>query len=424
MANKFYQADYPGGKLTVAPDSKLKGGAPFVGDPVANAMRAQDNVAALSRKPVLQLGNHGVQFWRFDTDLPGAEVPDIDEVQLIARTRVHVTQGVALGVHVLHSGSGNVNPSDGTTSGSIEVTAFWSSTGNATVEAQSLTLFCPNGPGQEPSTEDAPSLTVASLQRASGVLRINKNAATDRRDLDEELCQLDLEVRRTGSPRVSDLVIYEMPERVTKEDSDIGDDWTSHIFEDGGGPPRLYFPSTEASDIPGREDPRRGTEKILDVSRAQGRRLGGPIAMWTAYTEGQIRSSFIETGEIEGREITSVTPVLIGSFNMSAGANMLGVSVSHPIATGDSGAIPIRVRIFGRATDSNGEVLVRTSLHQEIIVQITSATKAWFEASGTLEVGSQPGQYPRLASMSASSASGTVSVLYAVIEREPNSTDW
>ncbi len=423
MVARFYQRDWTEGTLTTPPSDKLAGGAPFLGVPVGHAMRAQDEVCSLSRRVLLRVGNPGNFTWKFDVEEPGGspnDIPTYTEAQIIAQTRLHVLQGMSLRVSLLHLGSGPISGNNfETAAGRIRITAAWTSTGNATLDNQVIEIACPNGPGV--GVFDT-LFSLAGVMEAEAMIRIGTQDRSTRRDLDEELCELNILVERVGAARIVDLVITEVPERITKEDTDSVDDWVGHVYEDGGGPPKLYYPSEQASDATGQEDPRRGTHMILDVANAQIKRVGPILATWSAYDENV--NSFNDGSEINGITTLSTTPIAVGSMSSSSGSNALNTGISHEIATGGSGSIPVRVRVYGKSDLSSGVVVVKTSDHQSITVDVDSTMRGWFEGTGTLEVGRQPGQILTFDVEFFDTNADIVELLYFVIEREPNASSW
>jgi hypothetical protein len=402
----------------------LTGLRPFVGHPAVAVFRAQDEIAAQSRRTLLSWGLRGDAEWRIpntDTTTPafGARThPDRSTWYVVARERVEVTPGCFLSIHVacLPSGetqraalNGSGQPifvADGV-HGAIRITVLWRDRAGGTETSQHV-LDLP-GSTLEFGAEDTTAGGFWRNLREREIPLIAPPGVPD--DVTElarfsRLVTAEIVVEHQGSPRVVDATIEEVPVAIALDLDESDDDAyaVSHIFAPG---------HPNAPVAPARFCFERWTERALVTARAQAQCLGPLLLTWTAYTETDATPTASVVPRTTANDGTTFESILnsshTGTGSAAYNSALPGWSVScggyarrwvmcNHLALRDRVAVvPVLVRVYGRAiTAGTATVRVQTALHSYVDVPIPVGSATWHTAIGYLEVGITPEQ-PKIA---------------------------
>ena len=391
-------------------------------------MRAQDTVATVGRRVILEASAGAASGWRFNSGGPSSS--DTAEVAY-AVGRSRLTSGNFLRASVLFLPSGGVGQTATPTEafGRLRLRITWTAE-DATTETHDVDIELVAS-----TNEDYDELTGAGA--AFGELRELSTTITPPVDLTDDAeanrwtvsPTVDVEVYMVGAPRVVDFCLHETPHQVVMESDDAS--WASHIFAteaiDAESQAASQRPRLRRNETSPDGNPRGGTQQTLSVAREQRSRFGPALLSWGHYQEA---TSSATAGLVALQRAGSAAN-LVGLFDASQTAydpDREGLSVScggyargyrdtngHLLGTEDTeAAIPVVFRLFGTATASC-RVRLMTADHSWVEVTVGPGTNDWYEGWGWLKVGLSPSDV-RVAQVFVD-GNATVSVLAFSVER-------
>lgn len=390
--------------------------------PVEAVMRAQDYVAAISRRIVCAGGVGSSESWRTpdaDPEDTGGTHPTPTTRRRIAAGSCDLTPGCFLKLLAVAVPSGQTQitgTTPGGAQGRIEVDVTWtdstgtvSTTHGVQLQASAATY------GAAPSVwwEGLYAYSLAEI-----VPTVLVNTGTLRR-----WCQhvhVDVEVFAVAGARVIDAVVFEDPTAVAFEADDDGEQWTSHLL--GGGSPDgpglpLTYPFQRFSETTPDGDPRGGTLHLLDVHHGQHSRLGPILFSWSGHEESTgteyATVSSTSYSPIDGGGATTYDRTEPG-VHVGTGGYARRVSAnSRHVLRNRRTAIPVIVRVLASSSSGVSEVRVQTEDWSFIDVTVATGGMAWHVAAGWLEVGTTPDQ-ERITALLARNSIGSNVLIAAV----------
>jgi hypothetical protein len=393
----------------------LTGLKPMKRSPALEVLRAQDRVVGLSRRIVLSWGLRGDVEWRVpNTDphlTPSQTHPNATTWYTVARTKIEVTPGCfyRLAGAAIPSGEtqqpGVPDWISAGPQGHVRVTILWyDRDGNDTTTTHEVSI---PGSTLEFGAEDT---TANGLWTSLRNFKIDEVFPPDvPADITEverwsQHVTADITVEVRGSPRIVDATLSEIPVAIAMDDARDGDRRASHLFAagspDGDGPHVDYPYAVDELEL--------GSERLLEVARAQVLRIGPALVQWTAYTEtaaGPTTTTIPRTTANDGAgnfenllasALTSYDGDAEAGWSVSCGGYGRRWAQNSPFVLHDRiAAIPVLVEVLGRlVTAGAGTFRFQTADHSYIDVAFASAlgSDAWHTAWGWLEVGVNPDQ--------------------------------
>ena len=389
--------------------------------PAVSIMRSQDTIACLSRRGVLHSGLDGAAEWRVPNttaDSASNTHPDRTTWYTVGHGLCEVTPGCFYRLHGLavpggetqvFIGAGDYDP-DGRT-GEVRVTIVWTDA-NGTTETTTHTKSLPG------STREFGAEVVSAGGLFSSLIAFEIDGITPP-DIFSDVQQLrrwcfhitaQVTVEHRGSPRIVDLELSEIPIAFA-QNGGIADAsyWTNHVYAHGTpfspGPKPIYPLTRNATTQT--DDPRGGTEHILEVARAQALRLGPCLAQWTAYNEEDAVATQTIVPVTRQDDGDRTFKALLNESQTgydetepgwSLGCGGYGRRWAHnnPRVLGERCAvIPVLFRVLAVniAGGTSATVRFQSALHSYVDVQIVEAEEAsWQTAYGWLRVSINPDQ--------------------------------
>lgn len=404
-------------------------------------MRAQDKVVTQSRRILFRTGVDGDDAWLVpNTDPEGGTqtYPLANTPRSVNIGKFDISPGCTLRAVCLHLPSGQTNYEIGGSGwypagvqGIVHLATTWTAHDDTT---ETRTYVMP----LEGSTLEfgAENTSTGGMQKSCRLANVKMNPPVDLNDLAERNKwsrphSIEIEVRYVGSPRVVDLVVYEIPNFYLPEADDPDDEWTSHIFAIGrpdDNAKKVAYPVDEAEDTSGADaDQRHGTLQTLRVAENQRKRLGPMLFHWGAYTESSA-----------GITTTTLPFVTIGTAASTRWCNLLNVdqfetqgspatfeasepgwSVScggyarswlhnnpHVMGAADrTAAVGVLFRVYAQNNNAAAQALRLHTAHDDAVASSAnnvdahswidlslsaSAALDWYEAYGFLQVGVNP----------------------------------
>lgn len=394
----------------------LTGLRPFVASPALAVFRAQDDIAAQSRRTVVSWGLRGDAEWRVpssDPDAGSQTHPDRTTWYVVARERLDITPGCFLTCHVACLPSGQTqlqnltgigNPwlPDGV-HGAIRITIVWRDRASGS-ETTTHVLDLPGSTLEFGAEDESAGGLWRNLHEREIPLMVPPGVPDDVTELARfsRYVTAEIIVEHQGSPRVVDATIEEIPVAIALDLDDADDDAfaVSHLFAPGHAnapvpPPRFSFS--------------RWAARALVTARAQAVCLGPTLLQWSAYTETDGTPTATMVPRTTSNDGTTFESILnsshTGTGSAAYNATLPGWSVScggyarrwvmcNHIALRDRIAvIPVIVRVYGRTiTAGTGTVRVQTARHSYVDVPIAVGSAGYHRAIGYLEVGITPEQ--------------------------------
>lgn len=365
-------------------------------------MRAQDHVAALSRRLVASGGLRGSETWYTpDTNPNSRAYPLPTTRRLIGAGSVDLTPGCMLRAWVCAVPSGacsdgipvGVLYGDAGVSGRCEVDVIWTdATGTTVTTTHGVQL-----PASELQYGAEPSPMFANLYDYSFEI---KPPGTHQVAELRRWCQhvnVDVRIYAVGGARIVDANVHEFPNAVAFEADDAADQWTSHVyagFRPNGPAAGLAYPYQRFSEVSPDGDPRGGAWHIADVHHAQQVRLGPVLFSWSACRESDgaedVTTASASLVAMDGGGSTSFDLTEPGLPCGTGGYARRQSSNSAYVLRDRVAAIPCIIRVLGRSSTSNGSVRVQTRIDSYVDIPITTNTLDWWPAHGWLEVGITP----------------------------------
>jgi hypothetical protein len=376
--------------------------------PHGNLLGAQDRVVASQARVVLRhshkaaVGHAG--------GIPQAGDPVGTVSQLYPRAdllynrgfhRGRLTPGHYLEMHTIYLPSGMTQREEGGewiptgARGVLTLDTTWTSEDGATSEgAQRYDMALPGSAlefGYDPS--GAGSWWAALRERVMELQPHDVSWNLADREAFSEWTEYEIDFQKTGSPRVMDACVYEVPyHHASTHDTD---EVTVHAYQTGGGEPLnapTLKPATSAVDGATYEERRFGSHRMLDVMARQASRLGPHIASWSPW-EPDSTTALLQL--IGGPVVSSTTWVSFfsGATSWSEdnpgllvdGAHALLYRLHDGAISGGRGVVPVRVRVntdFTSGGGSAGRVRLQSSATEWIDI---ACSDGWNTAYGFLE---------------------------------------
>lgn len=431
------------------------------------AMRAQDKVAAQSRRIVARVGLNGDDAWLVpntgQTPNAAQTCPLPNTPRSVAPLKIDVTPGCVLRAIALHLPSGMTSFLDGSTydpAGTQGILHFVCTFTAADASTETYTYVMPlDGSTLENGSENTSN---AGMQKSLRLAEVDILPPVDLTDLATKRLwsrpwSVEIEIRYVGSPRIIDCTVSEIPRFYAREADDTDNEWTQHIFSTGdpdGQGPKPDYPVDEREDTGAVDrDQRIGTLQCLRVAENQRKRFGPMLFHWVPYNE--------DDATINGTSLQVVTISTAASLrwanvlNTDQFATLSSAAAFEPdepgwsmgcggyarpwrhnnrqvIPTQNVATAPVLLRVLAdnNAAATNTELRLHsapddataTSSNSEAayswisltIPAATGGTPVWYEAWGFVTVGINPEQHVVAQLMVQQETSGTNLNIYAV----------
>lgn len=399
-----------------APDplrADATGLTPALRTPTVEAFRAQDKIAALSRRIVLSSGLRGDTAFRVPNTDPEDTVtqayPDAETFYAVARGRIEVTPGCFYRMTgaCVPSGPTQYQPSVGShwfpngTHGRLRLTVVWTDRSGAT-ETTTREVLLPGSTLQYGAEDTSAAGMFRTLRTFAIEDIVPPFALTDVVEL-ARFCRhvtADITLEVQGSPRVVDVTVHEIP-IATAVASDQTVEQVSGYYATG---------TPDAPGVPLQRPTTTQAARMLAVARQQGLRLGPCLAQWSAYSEDGASPTATMVPRTTSNDGTTFEALLnashtgtgpaaynanLGGWSVSCGGHARRWANNNNLVLYDRYAvIPVIVRVRGRGvTAGTSTFRFQTALHSYVDVTLAVAGSAsWTRGYGWLTVGLNPSQ--------------------------------
>lgn len=415
---KFYQTKLLPAHPSSPPIGAITGLQPMKASRVRAVMAAQDKIPGLGRCILARQGLKGQSEWLAQDTV---NIPDVADNRVVLRLKSYMNSGSFYELSVLAIPSGDVG--DGPPQGNIDVEVTWNYNGGSESDQYQIEIEpSKETNGAEPAGAGELWTHLKHLYikeiRPDG---LNSQSTLNRWTKQDDDLEVEVTLENIGGCRIVDAALFEVPYRNAFEADDATDTLTTHAL----GISNLLAPAIRASETTPDGNPRLGSYHLMDVHHAQIKRLGPRLFHWTSYTEDGTAHTALED---TGITTTSATfrDLISGTFaahdatkeGWSVGnyAHNFAQNDNNLVMQGRSGAIPVRLRVYGKTTAGTGVVRVATSSYSHVEVNVTSASSAWVTAYGWLHCGVGPEDNVVAQCFVKVSGGGTLSIQDVMVE--------
>ncbi|MGH1344326.1 MAG: hypothetical protein ACRBN8_22395 [Nannocystales bacterium] len=375
--------------------------------PVAAVFGAQDTVAhasvrVLASHSLLGAGAYAVPGNAGSPDGAGSQTYPRNSWTTVGTHRVRPSAGSVLELGGWYVPAGQTQRNDGGTwngdgvGARVRVTVTWTGDGGTDGRTYSRTMDASpleNG--------DAPQPALGHVRQLDPVTMIAPTLFGFSPDIVErysEWPQVDIVIETSGAPRIGDLVLVEKFLAHVDDVTD-GEGSTLHGFEIGGEVPQQSQTPGPQTDAAGANEPRFGTERLLDVAERQRERVGPHILSWSAWQPdaAAVVAGTEQVLEFSGTTLVDIFDNTLTSWDadnpgwlVEGGAYAADWALSSPeFSVSGRSLVPVRVEVYAAvlgSADLGGIVRLQSGARDFVDVFIPSDGSDRHVQFGWLEV--------------------------------------